>query len=265
MSERLNLSAGVAAVKPCPVFNSLCERNVWFRPAVNPVNHRLGLDAGRTASEEDVVDILTNCTADGDLPYACAAIFVSTEKSGEILTYAQHVDDEQIDCDDAGDAFIGWLIYRPSVLFDTAKQVLDPLQIWLRENASFTPEELRLSSYRSVTGHAWKPIAIVDKAEAASCRRTITAYDAVDLIDMLAQARGAVGRDIVHGQMNEDSSIDMTDNVLATVEYRVIRRWLSQFFPDRFQGEHPDEGEGYPDDDDWLDEYADCGFARQAA
>ena len=90
----------------------------------------------------------------------------------------------------------------------------------------------------------------------------VTVRDAENLISMLEEARGAIGRDIVHGDINGDSPCDITENVLSTVEYRVIRRWLSQFFPERFKGEHPDEGEGYPDDDEFEDDYAEYGFAR---
>ena len=262
MTSSDNRSAMASVLSQYPVLTGFISSKSWYRPAANPMTAYLGLD-NRPATEDDVFDVVANCSTDkGDLPYACAGLFLSLTKEGSWISYAQHVDDAQIDCDDADDVFVGWLIYRRSRLFDIVREVLEPLEALARAAGPCSADMMKDSSYISVTGHAWRVQAVVDKTEDASLGRSITVYDAADLIDMLEEARGAIGRDIVHGDVNGDSPCDTTDNVIGTVEYRVIRRWLSQFFPERFKGEHPDEGEGYSDDEEFENVYADYGFAR---
>lgn len=105
-------------------------------------------------------------------------------------------------------------------------------------------------------------LGIEDDGDDSSTR--ILPGDAKMLLGMLEDARGAVGRDVVHGLVNDDTAEDITDNILTTVETRVLCRWLGRFLPGHYSGQHPDSGDGYADEDEHiLAMYEKCGFARR--
>lgn len=90
---------------------------------------------------------------------------------------------------------------------------------------------------------------------------TITTADIDRLIADLAGLRTAVGRTVVHGRYFDTDSESITDNVLATVEMRLIRNWANTLFPDHYEATDPNEPEFDDDDEpDVLAAYKDAGF-----
>lgn len=247
-----------------PVLQGHIGRHCRFIAADNPVTRHIGLARPNAPTEADVHEIYATGRGLGNTPYLCVAVFFHPSEDGAVTPDCAHIDYE-CSCNDAEDIFVGWLVtFRPqSAVFDDVPEVFDPIGALFRAAAPLTAEQMKASTYRATLGHPWVRVPTVEGFKEATEGRPMTVCDAADLLDMLEEARSAVGRDIVHGDVNGDSPKDVTDNVLATIEYGVIRRWLAQFYPDRFEGgHHPDEGEGYADDDEMQEAYADCGFER---
>ena len=89
----------------------------------------------------------------------------------------------------------------------------------------------------------------------------ISLEDAKELVKLLEKAEWNIGRSIVHGRHNSDSSADIAANVLADVQLLVIHRWIDKFFPGTVPTMN-DEDAGFADDDepDVQAAYADAGY-----
>lgn len=70
---------------------------------------------------------------------------------------------------------------------------------------------------------------------------TITTADIDRLIAGIAGVRTAAGRTVVHGLYFDTDAESITDNVLATVEIRLIRNWAHPTTP-LFRGTRPGNG-----------------------
>lgn len=90
---------------------------------------------------------------------------------------------------------------------------------------------------------------------------TITTADIDRLIAGIAGVRTVAGRTVVHGLYFDTDAESITDNVLATVEIRLIRNWAHTLFPDQYEATDPDEPEFDDDNDpDVQRAYEDAGF-----
>ena len=92
---------------------------------------------------------------------------------------------------------------------------------------------------------------------------TITEADVARLKAMTDEAGNAVGRDIVHGIENRDGIADIHQNVMSTVKYCLINRWLETVAPTQSLGAMNPEYWGYGDDDAFKESYAFYGFGHE--
>ena len=92
---------------------------------------------------------------------------------------------------------------------------------------------------------------------------TITEKDVARLKTMTDEAGGALGRDLVHGIENRDSILDIHRNVMSTVKYCLINRWLETVAPSLTQGSMNPEYSGYEDDDAFKGSYESYGFGHE--
>lgn len=92
---------------------------------------------------------------------------------------------------------------------------------------------------------------------------TITEADVARLKAMTDEAGNAVGRDIVHGIENRDGIADIHQNVMATVKYCLVNRWLETIAPTQSLGAMNPEYWGYGDDDAFKESYESYGFGHE--
>ena len=92
---------------------------------------------------------------------------------------------------------------------------------------------------------------------------TITEADVARLKAMTDEAGNAVGRDIVHGIENQDGIADIHRNVMSTVRYCLVNRWLETVAPTQSQGSMNPEYSGYADDDAFKESYESYGFGHE--
>lgn len=79
------------------------------------------------------------------------------------------------------------------------------------------------------------------------------------LNEMLEELEGNIGRAIVHGQENGDSTEDIVQNIMSDLRLCLIDRWAARLFPKRYRGMHPANSR-FPDDDLYADAYESAGF-----
>lgn len=90
---------------------------------------------------------------------------------------------------------------------------------------------------------------------------TITLEDVNRLSRSVMDLRTAIGRDIVHGDLNGDSADCIVENILSDVAVYLVGNWAHDFFPDHFDLANV-EAQQFPDDEDPDIEqaYAAAGF-----
>lgn len=140
-----------------------------------------------------------------------------------------------------------------------------PLKEALRGFIEVLEEAAPLSSFFSeILAKAEYPLAGEARTPSDAEEVQLTIGQLRCLQKMLNEAREAVGRDIVHGDINDDSWNDIHENVMSTMTCKVINRWLMSVAPQlQLSFDLPDEG-GYPDDDEepFKEQYEFAGFAK---
>ena len=79
------------------------------------------------------------------------------------------------------------------------------------------------------------------------------------LDSMLDDIEGNIGRCIVHGTRNGDTTEDIVSNIVSDIRMCLVRRWAAQMFPGRYTGMNPEDSR-FPDDDLFESEYEEEGY-----
>ena len=77
----------------------------------------------------------------------------------------------------------------------------------------------------------------------------VTLEDMNRLFRGVMDLRRAVGRDIVHGDLNGDTTDCIVENILSDVALYLVANWAHDFFPDHFDLTNV-EAQQFPDDGD---------------
>ena len=90
---------------------------------------------------------------------------------------------------------------------------------------------------------------------------SVTARDINKLKSMVDDLYNNVGKTLGHAEV-KDEDIESTDsNLLSDIKCGLVDRWAEKFLPGEGTPMEPSES-GFPDDDDWEEEYEKFGFSR---
>lgn len=90
---------------------------------------------------------------------------------------------------------------------------------------------------------------------------SVTAGDINKLKSMVDDLYNNVGKILVHAEVNDDDIESTVSNILSDVKCCLVDRWAEKFLPGEGTPTEPSES-GFPDDDDWEEEYEKFGFSR---
>lgn len=144
------------------------EMTAWlriFRPnpadasvflAANPFTLSLGMpeDIFRTESEIAGIRAKEEYAA---VPRYCSGIFVGLRPGDAFRPYTAYLQDveEEPECFDEEDVFVGWVFYRNSADWDAVKDLLDPIEDRLLTDFGRTLNTAASSTYSATTGRRW--------------------------------------------------------------------------------------------------------------
>lgn len=89
----------------------------------------------------------------------------------------------------------------------------------------------------------------------------VTAGDINELKSMVDDLYNNVGKILVHAEVNDDDIESTVSNILSDIRCCLVDRWAEKFLPSEGSPLEPSES-GFPDDDDWEEEYEKYGFCR---
>ena len=89
----------------------------------------------------------------------------------------------------------------------------------------------------------------------------VTAGDINKLKSMVDDLYNNVGKTLVHAEVNNDDIESTVSNILSDIKCCLVDRWAEKFPPGEGTPMEPPEP-GFPDDDDWEEEYEKFGFSR---
>lgn len=89
----------------------------------------------------------------------------------------------------------------------------------------------------------------------------VTAGDINELKSMVDDLYNNVGKILVHAEVNDDDIESTVSNILSDIRCCLVDRWAEKFLPGEGSPLEPSES-GFPDDDDWEEEYEKYGFCR---
>ena len=90
---------------------------------------------------------------------------------------------------------------------------------------------------------------------------SVTARDINKLKSMVDDLYNNVGKTLVHAEVNDDDIESTVSNILSDIKCCLVDRWAEKFLPGESTPMEPSES-GFPDDDDWEEEYEKFGFSR---
>ena len=90
---------------------------------------------------------------------------------------------------------------------------------------------------------------------------SVTARDINKLKSMVDDLYNNVGKTLVHAEVNDDDIESTVSNILSDIKCCLVDRWAEKFLPGGDTPMEPSES-GFPDDDDWEEEYEKFGFSR---
>ena len=90
---------------------------------------------------------------------------------------------------------------------------------------------------------------------------SVTARDINKLKSMVDDLYNNVGKTLVHAEVNDDDIESTVSNILSDIKCCLVDRWAEKFLPGEGTPMEPAES-GFPDDDDWEEEYEKFGFSR---
>ena len=153
-----------------------------FFPARNRVTERFGLPESAFRSADEVEEL-----ARANASQYCAGIFLSAERDEEgafLAPYTQYMD-EETECSEDEDIFIGWIFYEPlSAKFDIVDDFLHPLRLWVRACCpAIGDEEIEASTFVKTVGREWRQVS-----------ERLTASEEI-LADLLEQTADLLGKE----------------------------------------------------------------------
>ena len=86
---------------------------------------------------------------------------------------------------------------------------------------------------------------------------SVTARDINKLKSMVDDLYNNVGKTLVHAEVNDDD----IESTVSDIKCCLVDRWAEKFLPGEGTPMEPSES-GFPDDDDWEEEYEKFGFSR---
>ena len=89
----------------------------------------------------------------------------------------------------------------------------------------------------------------------------VTAGDINKLKSMVDDLYNNVGKILVHAEVNDDDIESTVSNILSDIRCCLVDRWAEKFLPGEGTPMEPSKS-GFPDDDDWEEEYEKFGFSR---
>lgn len=89
----------------------------------------------------------------------------------------------------------------------------------------------------------------------------VTAGDINKLKSMVDDLYNNVGKTLVHAEVNNDDIESTVSNILSDIKCCLVDRWAEKFLPGEGTPMEPSKV-GFPDDDDWEEEYEKFGFSR---
>lgn len=87
----------------------------------------------------------------------------------------------------------------------------------------------------------------------------VTAGDINELKCMVGDLYNNLGKILVHAAVNDDDIESTVSNIMADIKCCLVDRWAEKFLPGEGTPLEPAES-GFPDDDDFKEEYEKFGF-----